>query len=32
MQVNDGRGDPTNNLALALVFYKKIDILLIQES
>lgn len=31
MQVNVGRGGPANNLALALAFEEKIDILLIQE-
>ena len=31
MQVNVGRGGPANDLALALAFEEKIDILLIQE-
>lgn len=31
MQVNVGRGGPANDLALALAFQEKIDMLLIQE-
>ena len=31
IQINLGRGGPVNDLALALTFQKKIDILLIQE-
>lgn len=31
MQINVGRREPANNLALAIAFEKNIDILLIQE-
>lgn len=31
MQMNVGRGEPANDLALALAYEKEVDILLIQE-